>query len=181
MSNQINEIFYIISTKGHQQYGGEAVTQLEHALQCAMLAENAGETPELITACLFHDLGHLIHHLGENIAEQGIDDRHEYRALGMLSKLFHLTVTEPIRLHVEAKRYLCKIDSNYLNTLSSASQLSLKLQGGVFNEEQVSQFEQNLYALEATKLRRWDEQAKIPNLVTPPLSHFKKIALSSLA
>ncbi|HAC64837.1 MAG TPA: phosphohydrolase [Cyanothece sp. UBA12306] len=173
MSEKLTEIFEILESKGHQQYGGEAVTQLDHALQCAMLAEQAQATPELITACLFHDLGHLIHHLGENISEQGIDDRHEYRALGILSSLFSPGVTEPIRLHVEAKRYLCAVEADYYQNLSSESKKSLQLQGGAFSSKEAPKFLDQPYARDAIQLRRWDEQAKVPNLSTPTLSHYR--------
>lgn len=175
MSEKFTAVFDILATKGHEQYGGEAVTQLEHALQCAMLAEKAQATPELITACLFHDLGHLIHHLGENIADQGIDDRHEYRAIDVLSSLFSTAVTEPIRLHVEAKRYLFAVEPNYYKSLSNASKQSLKLQGGAFTSKEAENFLKQPLAQDAIKLRRWDEQAKIPNLPTPSLSYFRRL------
>ncbi|MBR8828155.1 MAG: HD domain-containing protein [Gomphosphaeria aponina SAG 52.96 = DSM 107014] len=178
MSEQ--EIFEMLAHKGEQQYGGEGVTQLEHALQCAMLAEKAQANPALITACLFHDLGHLMHNLGENIAADGIDDRHEYRGLEILSKLFLPQVTEPIRLHVEAKRYLCAVNTKYYETLSSASKKSLELQGGVFTLKQAEQFQQSPYASDAIKLRIWDEQAKIPHLTTPSLYYFQPVILTCL-
>ncbi len=172
MSKELTEIFDILSNKGYEQYGGEAVTQLEHALQCAMLAEKAQASKELIIACLFHDLGHLIHNLGGNIADKGIDDRHEYRAISVLSSLFSPAVTEPICLHVEAKRYLCAVEPNYYNSLSPASKHSLKLQGDVFTPTEAKDFIKKPYAQDAIQLRRWDEQAKIPNLLTPSLSDF---------
>ena len=103
MSSNVANIITTLSTKGHEQYGTEAVSQLEHALQCATLAEKNNSTSELIIASLLHDFGHLIHNLGEDTAERGIDDRHEYRALGYLKKVFSPAVTEPIKMHVNAK------------------------------------------------------------------------------
>nr|WP_228021540.1 HD domain-containing protein [Romeria gracilis] len=100
--------------RGQAQYGGEAVSQSEHALQCAFLAEQAGSSAALVTACLLHDLGHLVHHLGEDAAARGIDDRHEYRAMAVLETLFPAAVTAPIQLHVNAKRYLCAVDKGLL-------------------------------------------------------------------
>ncbi len=94
---RLKQVFEILSTKGNAQYGTEAVSQLEHALQCATLAETSNSTPELITASLLHDFGHLVHNLGEDAATRSIDDRHEYRALGYLGKIFPPAVTEPIR------------------------------------------------------------------------------------
>ena len=174
------DLLEILRSRGHEQYGGEAVTQLEHALQCAMLAQENQASPELITACLFHDLGHLIHDLGENVAEKGVDDRHEYRAIPWLKPLFSEAVTEPIRLHVEAKRYLCVVDSDYFDSLSTNSQQSLRLQGGLFSHQEVAIFLSLPYAKEAIQLRRWDEAAKIPQKVTPFLEDFLAILETSL-
>ncbi|MDB9529035.1 HD domain-containing protein [Oscillatoria sp. CS-180] len=168
-------ILEIYRDRGNAQYGGEAVSQLEHALQCAALAEQAGQSAELIAACLLHDFGHLVHRLGEGVTARGIDDRHEYRAIPILEKRFPTAVTAPIRLHVAAKRYLCAIDPSYWNALSPASKRSLELQGGIFSDAAAAQFIQQPYAPEAIQLRRWDDLAKIPNLPTPDLSHFTTV------
>ncbi len=172
--SQLTEIIEILSTRGHQQYGGEPVSQLEHALQCAFLAEQADASQAMIIACLLHDFGHLVDNLGETNAERGC---HEHRCLKWLKPLFDESVTEPIRLHVEAKRYLCHVDLNYFNTLSDASKLSLKLQGGVFSEQEALNFIHQPYASEAIQLRRWDEQAKIPHLQTPSLEDYFSILI----
>lgn len=168
----LNTIANILLTKGHQQYGAEAVTQLEHALQCATLADKANSTPELITASLLHDFGHLVHNLGEDAADRGIDDRHEYRALSYLKTIFSPAVTEPIRMHVNAKRYLCATDANYWNSLSPASKTSLELQGGIFTEAEATEFINRPHAKDAVKLRIWDDLAKVKDLDTPDLEYF---------
>ncbi|WP_244532835.1 phosphonate degradation HD-domain oxygenase [Geitlerinema sp. PCC 9228] len=172
MNPAIAKIIHLLQTKGSQPYGNEAVSQLEHALQCATLAETNQAPPELLTAALLHDLGHLMHNLGKDSSDRGIDDRHEYCCLGMLRSIFPPAVTEPIRLHVEAKRYLCATEPQYWQELSAASQKSLKLQGDTFSLEQVQQFQQQPYAKTAVKLRRWDERAKVPGRKTPHLEHF---------
>lgn len=172
MKLSLTEISEILSSKGHEQYGTEAVSQLEHALQCATLAEQKNSPPELITASLLHDLGHLIHNLGEDAAVRGIDDRHEYRALSYLKHIFSPAVTEPIRMHVAAKRYLCAIDANYWSSLSPASKTSLELQGGIFSQAVAQKFIQQPYARDAIKLRIWDDRAKVKDLKTPDLEHF---------
>lgn len=171
----LNQILDLYHHRGQAQYGGEAVSQLEHALQCATLAEENGESPELISACLLHDLGHLVHHLGDDPAKRGIDDRHEYRAIPALETLFPAAVTTPIRLHVAAKRYLCAVDQDYWAALSSASKLSLKLQGGIFSKPMADAFIEQPNAPQAVKLRRWDDQAKVAHLTTPDLDHFQPI------
>jgi phosphonate degradation associated HDIG domain protein len=175
MQPTLDLILNLLATKGDAEYGGETVTQLEHALQCAALAETNNCSPELITACLLHDIGHLIHNLGENVAERGIDDRHEYRAIPFLQALFDAAVTEPIRLHVEAKRYLCAINSIYWDGLSDTSKHSLELQGGIFSPGAAQKFIQQPYARDAVQLRIWDDHAKIPQLITPTLEHFVPI------
>ena len=172
MKPNLTQIIEILSTKGYEQYGTEAVSQLEHALQCATLAEQNNSSSELITASLLHDFGHLIHNLGEDAATRGIDDRHEYRALGYLTKLFSPAVTEPIRMHVNAKRYLCAVDNDYWASLSPASKTSLKLQGGIYSEAEAQEFISQPYAEDAVKLRIWDDLAKVKDLETPSLEYF---------
>lgn len=176
MNSGIVEITRVLTHKGTAMYGREVVSQLEHALQCATLAETAGRSDELITACLLHDLGHLVHNLGA--VDEEIDNSHEYRAIPFLRQLFGLGVTEPIRLHVDAKRYLCFADKNYWSTLSAASKQSLKLQGGIFSTQEAATFIDQPYAREAVQLRIWDDQAKVVNLETPDLAHFTKAMIS---
>lgn len=172
MSINLASLVQLYCDRGQAQYGGEAVSQLEHALQCATLAEQAGKSAELIVACLLHDLGHLVHDLGEGAANRGIDDRHEYRAMPVLEDLFPPAVTMPIRLHVAAKRYLCAVDASYWSSLSDASKRSLELQGGIFSETAAEQFISQPYAPDAVELRRWDDLAKVPKLSTLDLDHF---------
>jgi [1-hydroxy-2-(trimethylamino)ethyl]phosphonate dioxygenase len=166
---EINELF---SRRGREMYAGEPVTQTEHALQAALQAEESGADAALITAALLHDVGHLLHDLDEDCAEVGIDDKHEALGAEWLSQHFGFEVVEPVRLHVAAKRYLCAVDEQYLARLSDASRLSLRLQGGPFTTAQARKFEEHPCFAAAIKLRRWDEEAKIPQLVTPPLEHY---------
>ena len=174
MEISIESIINLFTEKGSKMYGTEPVTQLEHALQCATLAEEACQSNEMITACLLHDMGHLIHDLGVSPSVQGIDDQHEQRALPVLRELFEPAVTEPIRLHVAAKRYLCGVSLDYWKKLSHASKCSLELQGGAFSLEAASGFIRQPYARCAVELRMYDDQAKISNKLTPSLSHFKQ-------
>ena len=169
----LKAIAQILLTKAHHRYESEAVSQLDHALQCATLAEAHG-AKELVTACLLHDLGHLY----PEPAAPGIDARHEYRSLRGLKPLFPPAITEPIRLHVEAKRYLCAVDPHYWSTLSPASQQSLIRQGGIFSAQAAAVFIAQPYAKDAVKLRIWDDQAKVPNLPTPDLAHFMPLVQS---
>ena len=162
----------IIEGKGHRRYGLSAINQTAHALQAARLAEQAGCDAALITACLLHDIGHMVHDLGDDPAKDGIDDKHEALGAEWLSQHFDFEVVEPVRLHVAAKRYLCAVDEDYFAQLSPASRLSLQLQGGPFTTAQVRKFEEHPCFAAAIKLRRWDEQAKVPQLQTPPLERY---------
>lgn len=180
MQPQLKRTLDILTTKGNTQYGQEAVSQLEHALQCATLAETADCSPNLVVACLLHDLGHLLHDLGEDITERGLDDCHEARAMPLLQTLFNPFVTEPIRLHVDAKRYLCAVDLVYWDALSPASKRSLELQGGRFSPKAAASFITQPYAEAAVQLRIWDDRAKVANLPTPDLEHFTPILVSCL-
>jgi [1-hydroxy-2-(trimethylamino)ethyl]phosphonate dioxygenase len=157
---------------GDSEYGGEAVTQLEHALQAAWLAEQEGADAGLIAAALLHDIGHLVHDLPDDAPDRGIDDLHERLGAVWMENRFPPQVTEPVRLHVESKRYLCACEEGYWESLSGPSQQSLALQGGVMDESECVAFRQGLHFAAAIRLRRWDDTAKIENLETPPLEHF---------
>lgn len=174
MSLSIDEIVRLFETRGGQQYGGEAVSQVEHALQCAALAEQSRAAPNLVTAALLHDLGHLLHELGDEPADQGIDDVHQFIALPFLRKVFPETVLAPIRLHVDAKRYLCAVEPGYWEALSPASKRSLELQGGTYSPAEAQVFMDQPYAQDGVHLRRWDDLAKTHGLATPDLAHFSK-------
>lgn len=170
----IDRILELFEERGGAMYAGEAVSQLEHALQAAMAAENEGASAAMVSAALLHDLGHLLHNLPEDCAEQGVDDRHEELACRWLERYFGPDVTEPIRWHVAAKRFLCATDPIYLSRLSDASRLSLTIQGGPFSEEDAESFRRLPHFEAAIRLRHWDEMAKVPNLPTPNLAHFRK-------
>ena len=171
--NIVDEIFDLFERRGGTAYLGEPVSVLEHCAQAAQEAEKAGAAPSLVVAALLHDTGHLIHDMPENVADIGIDSRHEELACRWLSQYFGPEVTEPIRLHVDAKRYLCATDPGYLLQLSPASVQSLGLQGGPLIEEEAEEFITSPYAQQAILLRHWDDIAKVAGLVTPDLQHYR--------
>lgn len=177
----LDEIRALFEHKGGGQYSGEPVSQLEHALQCAQLAEQAGASAELITACLLHDLGHLANDLGATPTLRGVDDKHQYHGALALKAVFPAAVRNPVLLHVDAKRYLCVAERGYWDSLSADSKRSLELQGGRFSADEAAKFIAQPYAQDAVKLRRWDDLAKVAGVATPGLEHFLEIAASCVA
>jgi phosphonate degradation associated HDIG domain protein len=167
----------MVEKHGSDLYGGEPVTQLQHALQCAQLAENEGASPALITAALLHDVGHLLEDDFEDAPAHDQDRRHEELGDAFLSKWFGADVTEPVRLHVAAKRYLCAVEPGYFDALSPMSRHSLMLQGGPMSEAEVAEFEANPYCKDAVRLRRWDDRGKDPNTKTATLGYYLSYAL----
>lgn len=161
----------VFAQHGPEPYGGEAVTQMEHALQTAALAEANGASDAMVVAALLHDLGHMI--ADPQLRDPAnADDLHQFRALPVLRRELPDTVTEPIRLHVDAKRYLCAVDPDYLAGLSPVSVNSLRLQGGVYSTEEAGIFIKKPHAVDAVRLRTWDDCAKVPSCPTPSFEHF---------
>ena len=175
----LEDIERLFSRHGSAQYSGEPVTQLEHALQTAYLAEQSEASDELVTACLLHDLGHLLNDQGETPTLRRIDDTHQYYALPFLRGLFPAAVLDAIKLHVDAKRYLCRANDGYWARLSDDSKRSLELQGGTFDAAQASLFLLQPGARDAVMLRQWDDLAKQRDWQTPSLAHFMSRAARS--
>ena len=176
MALTLTDIEKLFDQKGHEQYTGEPVTQLEHALQASFLAEQEGASDELVTAAFLHDLGHLLHDLGETPSIHGVDDVHQYRVVPFLRGLFSDRVIDAIQRHVDAKRYLCATRPEYYASLSEDSKRSLKLQGGIFSEAEAALFIAEPGANDAVRVRLWDDLAKQACLVTPKVSHYLEIA-----
>ena len=157
-----------------QSYYDEVVTQLEHALQCANLAQLANGDAIQITAALLHDIGHfLMDEHAENADFHTQDFLHEEVGAAYIAPFFIEAVTEPVKLHVPAKRYICTTDSTYYNTLSEASKHSFQLQGGLMSDRERTEFESNPYYQNAVHLRKWDDLAKVKNLETPKLETYR--------
>lgn len=169
LRRQLLEIFQGRATR---RYGLSAVNQLQHALQAAALAEAEAAPPATVLAALLHDVGHMIHDLGEDPASRGVDDEHEQRGADWLAERFSPAVSEPVRLHVAAKRYLCAVEPDYFATLSADSVRSLALQGGPMSADEIAAFRTNPMHAEAVRLRRCDEAAKDPHAATPDFDHF---------
>ena len=166
------ELLDIFVGRATRRYGLSEINQLQHALQAAALAEFDGAPPATVLASLLHDVGHMIHRLGEDPAGRGVDDVHEELGARWLAERFGPEVSEPVRLHVAAKRYLCAVESDYFAKLSPDSVRSLGLQGGPMSADEVEAFRRNPLYVEAVRLRRFDEAAKDPRAKTPDFDHF---------
>jgi phosphonate degradation associated HDIG domain protein len=180
VADAVASIAALMERKGGRRYGLAAVSQLQHALQAALQAEQAGGDAALVTAALLHDIGHMVHGLGDNPAGDGVDDRHEELGRAYLAALFGPEVTEPVRLHVAAKRFLCATEPAYFGLLSPDSVLSLSLQGGPMSGDEAAAFRALPQAEAAVRLRRFDEAAKVQDLPTPPIAHFLPYVRQSL-
>ena len=170
--SSIERILQLFDEHGDSEYGGEAVTQREHAIQTALLAEEQNAPSPLIAAALLHDIGHLLHKLPDDAPEEGVDDVHEELGERFLKKMFPPAVCEPVRMHVLAKRYLCATDPDYFGRLSPPSVTSLQLPGGPMSDGEVADFESTPFFDDAVKLRRWDDEAKVVGKQTPEIAHF---------
>lgn len=170
------EVCRLFDRLGDSAYLGEPVSQREHALQAAALAEQEGASDSLIIAALLHDVGHLltIDRPDDNPAATGIDAHHEDAGATWLAQHFGDVVAEPARLHVSAKRYLCATEPEYLSSLSLASVQSLRLQGGSMSAGEALRFDANPFATDALRLRRWDDAAKESGRPTPGLDHYRE-------
>jgi [1-hydroxy-2-(trimethylamino)ethyl]phosphonate dioxygenase len=173
------EIEDMFAARGDNKYR-EAVTQREHALQAALQAEQLESSSALITAALLHDIGHMLQRFGPEPAAQGINDKHEDIGAGWLARHFVPDVVEPVRLHVDAKRYLCAVEPDYFATLSPASVRSLELQGGPMSPQEAQAFEAGDHFAAAVALRRWDEDAKVSDATTPDFTHYREHIRSSM-
>ena len=180
MALSLSDICVLFARKGGREYDGEGVSQLEHALQTAAQAEAEGVPHALVAAALLHDLGHMLNDQGETPTLRGVDDLHQFAALPFLRATFGDDVLEPIRLHVDAKRYLCATEPGYYDALSADSKRSLALQGGPYDEAAAAAFAAQPGASRAIALRRWDDAAKIAGVATPQFEHFTSIMEAAL-
>ena len=160
-------------------YMGEKITMSEHMIQSAMLAEKAKSSNSLICASLLHDYGHFILENPDELVEKNLDGKHEDIGYEYLKKFFKKDVVEPIKYHVLAKRYLAR-NKKYFNSLSDASKISLKLQGGVLNAKESKEFEKKDFFKHSIKLRKFDEVAKRTNIKMKSIIEYKNLLSSHL-
>jgi gamma-butyrobetaine dioxygenase len=167
----IEELSELFAGPGAGQYLGEPVTIGVHMRQAGALAEAAGAPEALVAAALLHDVGHL---------RAETDARHAAGGARWLTAWLPAAVTEPVRLHVAAKRYLCATESDYAAKLSEESTRTLAVQGGPMDEAEVAAFRDDEYAMDAVAVRRWDDAAKEPGVVPPEFGHFVPLLIRLL-
>lgn len=174
MKRFTEDVRRIFTERGNEQYAEEAVTQLQHALQCATLAQEEGADDTMIVAAFLHDIGHILEVKGAlpGGCDQNLHDLHEEKAYQWLKDHLGEAVAQPVKLHVAAKRYLCTKKEHYRNKLSKTSLKSFYDQGGDMSEEEITAFEAHKYYHQALHLRYWDDVGKTANATTPPLEHF---------
>jgi [1-hydroxy-2-(trimethylamino)ethyl]phosphonate dioxygenase len=171
----IGFILDLFAQQGAREYMGEAVSMAQHMEQTAACAVADGAVDELVIAALLHDIGHFICDHPIEALEQGRDNYHEEAGATFLARNFPSTVSEPIRLHVAAKRYLCATDPGYFGRLSAASVNSLNVQGGPMNPSEIAAFEANPHHQAAVKLRLYDDDGKVAGLTINPITSYREM------
>ena len=171
----VNGLLDLLDRLGHVPYGTAQLSEYDHAIQCADLARSAGAADTLIVAALLHDVGHVVMKAAIGEVALGIDNKHEEIGAAFLAGFYPAAVTEPIRLHVPAKRYLAATDEAYREALSPAAARSLARQGGAFTPEQCTAFEARPFYADAVRLRRWDDLAMVPGHTPARLRDFADI------
>lgn len=179
-THAVEFILGLFARQGATEYMGEAVTMSQHMEQTAACAVADDAADELVIAALLHDIGHFIGEHPIDALEKGIDNNHEDVGANYLQTHFPATISEPVRLHVAAKRYLCATDDTYLDRLSEASINSLMVQGGPMNATEIEHFEANPYHRDATRLRRYDDDGKIAGLTIKPVTAYRDTLTSLL-
>ncbi|GAB4052564.1 2-trimethylaminoethylphosphonate dioxygenase [Catellatospora paridis] len=160
---------------GAADYLGESVSQAAHMLQAASLAEAARSPDALVAAALLHDVGHFTGEISGDELMAGVDNRHSHAGADWLAAWFPPAVTEPVRLHVAAKRYLCAVEPSYREQLSPASEYTLTVQGGPMTAAEAAAFEAQPGAADAVAVRRWDDAAKDTAAQAPDFAHFRPL------
>jgi [1-hydroxy-2-(trimethylamino)ethyl]phosphonate dioxygenase len=171
----IDEVRTLFEKRGTEAYFGERVSMKEHALQAAYFATRAGAPTELVIAALLHDVGHLLVEVPDGIEDWTTDIQHEELGGRWLAIRFPPEISEAVRLHVPAKRYLCATDARYFGMLSAASVHTLQLQGGPMAADEAGAFETERYFRQAVRVRQWDDLGKLVGLSTPALEDYSAL------
>lgn len=173
MTHAYEALAELFEAEGDQDYLGEAVSMAQHMLQAGQAARDAGADRELVVAAVVHDVGHFSGAISGTQLMQGTDNHHDEAAVSWLGQWFGPEIIEPVRMHVDAKRYLCATDAAYYDQLSDASKYTMSVQGGPMSQAEVDAFASSPYVDAAVALRKFDDLGKDPNLAEIPLSQFR--------
>jgi gamma-butyrobetaine dioxygenase len=173
--NGFEEIAALFEARGHEAYG-EGVSIAQHSLQTAALARSESAEPGLVVAALLHDIGHFIEAPDDAFGYH----KHDRSGGNWLAARFPAGVSEPVRLHVAAKRYLCAVEPGYFDRLSAASKYSLSKQGGPMTPDEAAQFAGRPFCESAVRLRRWDDCGKVAGMAVPPLESYRQMIATAL-
>ena len=177
----IESILDLFAHRGAEEYMGEPLSMAQHMEQSAACAAADNAPESLVVAALLHDIGHFVGDHPIDALENGVDNLHENAGADYLKPWFPAAVTEPIRLHVAAKRYLCATDEAYFGRLSDASVNSLNVQGGPMSAQEINRFEANPWHQDAVKLRLYDDDGKVAGLSIEPVTAYRAVMASQLA
>lgn len=173
--NIVDFLLELFERRGPESYLGEPVSMADHMEQSAACALEDNAPESLVIAALLHDIGHFIGDFPLDALENGVDNLHEDAGGAILARYYPPEVSEPVRLHVAAKRYLCTVDPEYYGRLSPASINSFNLQGGKMNEVEVAEFEANPHHQAAVKLRYYDDDGKVAGRTIHKIGYYKPI------
>ncbi|AKU15879.1 HD domain-containing protein [Luteipulveratus mongoliensis] len=172
MSDVVDRLRELFEGEGGRDYLGEDVSMAQHMLQAAQNARAADAADHLVVAALVHDVGHFTGVVSGRELMAGKENHHDDAGADWLAEWFGPEVTEPVRLHVAAKRYLCAVEPAYIDALSEASVYTLDLQGGPMSAAEVAEFEANSHHADAVTLRRWEDAGKDANASTVDFEEF---------
>ncbi|MEM7119778.1 MAG: hypothetical protein AAF563_00800 [Pseudomonadota bacterium] len=178
--NVVDKLEALFTAIAGTSYLGEPVTIAEHMLQSAACAQRDGADDALIAAALLHDVGYYVDPAPDNDNEMDLRKRHDLAAARILAPVLPAGVTEPIRLHADAKRYLCAIEPDYYDKLSDASKHTMRMQGGIMSADEAKAFANLPFCDDAVRLRRWDDEGKAPETAVPGFEAYR-VMLETLA
>ncbi len=170
----VDFIIDLFGRRGAEEYMGESVSMAQHMEQSAACAVADGASDEIVIAALLHDIGHFVGDFPIDLLENGVDNRHQEAGAIFLETFYPPSVTEPIRLHVAAKKYLCAVDEQYFGHLSAASKQSLQVQGGPMSNAEIEAFESNPWHQAAVKIRLYDDDGKVVGLEIKPFESYRE-------
>ena len=182
MNAIVKEIFDLYEKYGACDYIGEPVTQTEHMIQTAMVAEEEGNGDEVVLAAFFHDIGHLLgfRDKSEQMDYLGTMDHDKIGGEYLRKKGFPEKVCKLVENHVQAKRWLVSRTPEYFDNLSDASQKTFVYQGGIMSLKEMIEFEKDPLHKTYLDFRRWEDLGKVVGKEIKPVEYYRKLCMKVL-